>query len=494
MPLEASLLAYGMPTRALFLSKDEKALDALSQVLSDLDVSFELVQESSFALKRIAAHHFEMILVDCDNEQSATPIFASARNSSVNQATISVAVVEGKNGVANAFRLGASLVLSKPISMEQARGTLRNALAMVRKSSPEAAKSAPIAQASTPAISVPTAPLPAATTFSAPISKPAPAPPVKPAADSSHASMSAMPAPKIAEPRKSPIPAPTAMLTEGPRSGGEGSVPTKTPKAKSLGDNPALTSASRHPAPPTFGMPAEKDKSARKVSPFLLAAVAVALIAVGVYGYSMVNPGFRGLLTAQFANMGSKIGLAPKPHPVAQRPQPAAPQKSAEPAAQAAAPAPDVPAADAATSPPADGFAPSAQAAPAQGFTSSPAQQKSAPVILSTSATANEKPGTESEPLVVPEDVADSHVSYRVQPTYPESARKKGLKGSVVLNVSTDKDGNISGLEVVSGNALLANAAVAAVKQWRYQAYYHNGQPSEFQTQVTVHFPQPAQR
>src|ERR1700733_6045634 len=109
-----------MPTRALFLSRDEKALDAISQVLSDLEVSFEFVQEPSFAAKRVSSHHFDMILVDCDNEQNATQVFASAKNSSVNQGTISVAVVEGKTGVANAFRLGASLVLSKPISMEQA--------------------------------------------------------------------------------------------------------------------------------------------------------------------------------------------------------------------------------------------------------------------------------------------------------------------------------------------------------------------------------------
>ena len=480
--------------RALLLSKDEKALDAISQVLSDLDVSFELVQESSLALKRIGAHHFDMLLVDCDNEQNATHVFASTKNSTINQGTISVAVVEGKNGVANAFRLGASLVLSKPISMEQARGTLRNALAMVRKSSPEAPKSAPMAPASSPTVSGPTVPAPTATTLTTPAPKPAPAPPAKPAAEPSHASMSATPTPKIAEPLKSTLPTTAPMSTESPR-GGEGALQTRTPKAKSLSlvsDDLAISPPSRHPAPPTFGMPAEKEKSDRKVSPLLLGALAVALIAAGVYGYSTVNPGFRSLLTSQFASLESMVGLAPKPHPVAQVPQPTAPPKPAAPAAQAAAPAVAPPAAEAATNQQADGFAQPAQAA--QGFASTSAPQKSAPVILATSATTSEKPAVESEPLVVAEDVADTHLAYRVQPSYPETARKKGVKGSVVLNASVDKDGNVSGLEVVSGNALLANAAVTAVKQWRYQAYYHNGAPAEFQTQVTVHFPQPAQR
>jgi TonB family protein len=271
----------------------------------------------------------------------------------------------------------------------------------------------------------------------------------------------------------------------------------KTSKVKSLSlvsDDLSSNSISRHPAPPTFGMAAEKERSARKVSRVLLGAVAVALVAAGVYGYSMVNPGFQGLLTSQFANLESMVGLAPKPQPVAQMPRPAAPAKPATPATQPATTSSGVALpTEAAASQQADGFSQPSQTAPSQGFASNAPAQKSAPVILTTSATTAQKSAVESEPPVVADDVADSHVAYRVQPTYPEAARKKGVKGSVVLNASIDKDGNVSGLEVVSGNAQLANAAVAAVKQWRYQVYYHNGQPAEFQTQVTVQFPQPAQ-
>jgi len=492
VPLQAPLLAYGMPTRALFLSKDEKALDAVSQVLSDLDVSFEFVQEPSFAVKRVASHHFDVILVDCDNEQSATQVFSSAKNSSLNQTTISVAVVEGKNGVANAFRLGASLVLSKPISMEQARGTLRNALAMVRKSSPEAPKSTPTAQVSSPTISAPAVTAPAASTFSAPVPKAMQ--PVKPAAEPAHAPVAPAPVPKISDSLlKTTLPSP--ISTETAHATDDHSLAAKTSRGRSLSlvsDDLGSNTPSRHPAPPTFGMPAEKEKSARRVSPFLLGAVAVALVAAGVYAYSMVNPGFQSLLKSQFASVEAMVGLAPKPQPVAQMPRPT-PPKPVVPADQPTPGAAST--SDSAASQQPDGFGQPAQPAPSQGFASSAAPQKSAaPVIVSTSATTAQKPAVDSEPLVVADDVADGHVAYRVQPTYPETARKKGVKGSVILNASIDKDGNVSGLEVVSGNAQLANAAVAAVKQWRYEAYYHNGQPAEFQTQVTVHFPQPAQR
>ncbi len=481
-----------MPTRALFLSKDEKALDAVSQVLSDLEVSFELIQEASFAAKRVAGHHFDMILVDCDNEQSATQIFTSAKNSSLNQSTISVAVVDGKNGVANAFRLGASLVLSKPISMEQARGTLRNALAMLRKSSPEAPKSAPVAQVPNPTISAPVVTAPVTSTFSAPVPKPAQ--PAKPVVEPVSAAVTPAPVPKISESMlKTTLPSPTHAET--PHSD-DGSSAPKVAKTKSLSlvsDDLGSSSTSRHPAPPTFGMTAEKEKSERKTSPVLLGAVAIALIAAGVYGYSMVNPGFQSLLTSQFTNLEVMVGLVPKPQPVAQLLRPTPPPK---PAVAATQPAPAATASsDTATNQQPDGFAQPSATTPSQGFASSAAPQKSAaPVILSTSAPTTPKATAESEPLAVAEDAADSHVSYRVQPAYPEGARKKGVKGSVVLNASIDKDGNVSGLEVVSGNPQLASAAVAAVKQWRYEAYFHNGQPSEFQTQVTVRFPQPAQR
>src|SRR5215467_5214798 len=126
-----------MPTRAFLLSPDERALDAITQILSELEVSFELFHDPSTAAKRVSSQHFDLLFVDCDNEQHGSHVFASARKSDANQAPIAIAIVDGKNGVASAFRLGASLVLSKPVSMEQARGTVRNALAILRKAVPE---------------------------------------------------------------------------------------------------------------------------------------------------------------------------------------------------------------------------------------------------------------------------------------------------------------------------------------------------------------------
>src|SRR5215813_4490435 len=126
-----------MATRAFLLCGDEKAVHAISQILDELEVSFEHSGEPPFALKRLPAQRFDLLIVDCDNAQNATQVFNSARASSLNKNSIAIAIVEGKAGVPNAFRLGASLVLTKPVSLEQARNTLRTGVGMTRKESTE---------------------------------------------------------------------------------------------------------------------------------------------------------------------------------------------------------------------------------------------------------------------------------------------------------------------------------------------------------------------
>src|SRR5215470_19542860 len=127
-----------MATRALLLCGDEKAVLAITQILDELEISFEHSSEPPFALKRLATRHFDLLIVDCDNVQNATQVFNSARSSNLNKASIAIAIVEGKAGVPSAFRLGASLVLTKPVSLEQARNTLRTGIGMTKKDAAEA--------------------------------------------------------------------------------------------------------------------------------------------------------------------------------------------------------------------------------------------------------------------------------------------------------------------------------------------------------------------
>src|SRR5438270_11829938 len=137
-----------MSYQALLFCSDEKTARVVTQVLTELDFSVDTCNEPFAAVKKLMAQHFDAVVVDCDNEQNATLLFKSARNSGSNQNSLSVALVEGQAGVAKAFRIGANLVLTKPINVEQSKGTLRVARGLLRKA--EAAKPT-VAQVSTPA-------------------------------------------------------------------------------------------------------------------------------------------------------------------------------------------------------------------------------------------------------------------------------------------------------------------------------------------------------
>ena len=79
----------------------------------------------------------------------------------------------------------------------------------------------------------------------------------------------------------------------------------------------------------------------------------------------------------------------------------------------------------------------------------------------------------------------------RVEPEYPEQAKLEHIEGPVVLGILVGSDGLVKGLNVVSGDLQLVNAASDAVKQWRFKPYLLNGKAVEFETRVTVNFALP---
>jgi periplasmic protein TonB len=77
----------------------------------------------------------------------------------------------------------------------------------------------------------------------------------------------------------------------------------------------------------------------------------------------------------------------------------------------------------------------------------------------------------------------------KVEPQYPQMAKIARVQGAVVLAALIGKDGTIQNLHVVStASPLLNQAALDAVKQWKYKPYILNGEPVEVDTNVTVNF------
>ena len=92
--------------------------------------------------------------------------------------------------------------------------------------------------------------------------------------------------------------------------------------------------------------------------------------------------------------------------------------------------------------------------------------------------------------LLVPRisHVMEGNLIRRVQPEYPALAKQARIQGTVVLRAVIDREGAIQDLQVVIGHPLLVQAAINAVRQWRYRPYYLNDQAVEVETQVTVNF------
>jgi TonB family protein len=599
-----------MATRAFLLCGDEKAVQAVTQILDELEVSFEHSSEPAFSLKRLATQRFDLLVVDCDNAQNATQVFNSARASSQNKTSIAIAIVEGKAGVPNAFRLGASLVLTKPVSLEQARNTLRTGIGMTRKEGQDIKPTAPVtapvasATASAPVISAPNA-APVVPAPVAPLRPPAVVTPVSVAPPAPPApsvltrapeppKVSAPPAPVVekpvlprpvvpvaptqeykpaltnfTEPKAQPAPVPAISLTKaatataGPAASKDfdsvfasspadkgtavkatnvkeiKTVPEDLKDVKSptlsivdpLAEEDALDPVKDHGVPSFGAMGKQPFAGMEKLEPsggggkgWLIAALVVLVLAGAGCGAWLTQPSFRKFVAWEYLNTMSKIGAlrgqpqtsaatplmpAPAPAPAAAQPVAISPSPAADAAGMGnatenannaaasgtAAATSDASATNQPTSQsPADSNAqktPSVQ--PAKQDTSSN-HSAASPSLVKASASLP-APATAKAPssdlLEVPEDFADDQIVRRVHPTYPKQAVARKLHGTVVLQAIVNKQGKVDSLQLVSGDPLLAQAAASAVKQWRYKPYSHNGEPTDFQTRVTVDFKAP---
>jgi protein TonB len=88
-------------------------------------------------------------------------------------------------------------------------------------------------------------------------------------------------------------------------------------------------------------------------------------------------------------------------------------------------------------------------------------------------------------------DGAERSLIHRVEPQYPAEAKARHIQGPVVLDIQVMGDGAVGKVAVVSGDPLLTQSAIDAVKQWRYQPELENGREIESQARVTVKFTLP---
>ena len=137
---------------ALLLSPDDQAVSAITSVLEEMSVTCERPLDGASAAQKLNSNRFDLVLVDCENLAAAKLIFDVCRNRKGAGRPVPVAVVDGRAGLPTAFRLGAELILTKPVAKDQARITIRTAISRVkREDAGQAEGASPVAEKAVPA-------------------------------------------------------------------------------------------------------------------------------------------------------------------------------------------------------------------------------------------------------------------------------------------------------------------------------------------------------
>ena len=91
-------------------------------------------------------------------------------------------------------------------------------------------------------------------------------------------------------------------------------------------------------------------------------------------------------------------------------------------------------------------------------------------------------------PLRVAPETMEMRIVSRIEPIYPEEARRTGKQGLAVLDVVVGADGAVTQLRPVSGDTLLVKAATDAVRAWKFEPYQFSGHAVEVETTIAVEF------
>jgi len=568
-----------MGYQALLFCPDEKLARVVSQVFTELDFTVEPVHEPFAAVKKLMSQRYDAIVVDCENEQNASLLFKSARNSSSNQSSLAIALVEGQAGVAKSYRIGANLVLTKPINVEQAKGTLRVARGLLRKNQDAAAgatgsnaastaakipaqrtensapqrRDTPTAIAPIEAADVPdVVDLPAAVTAAAPIVASAPvvaAPAMSTAVPTTAVPVTVVPIHDEDEPIVNTAvsaqrPASPANSAFGSASAAAPAPARETPFLAAQSTKAEAASAhsfrdAAHSAPefmayepaptvsstlisdgPSFGALDDHDSAGSGgKKKLLIAAGVLALAACGYFGYQRFGntnaspasqiaasqetpqhapareavPATTTFPTGTASMRASSTGKASALKSSAELP----PEKSST--GDGSSSATDLP--DSEPTIKITNAAPvhvksstgsaknrthSEDAAPPAPSTIAAATDNGLSAILTSATPVLPKPAQST--VRISQGVSQGLLIKRVPPKYPQAAKATHTQGEVRIEATINKEGIVLNPKVLHGDAVLAHAAVEAVRQWRYKPYYLDGQPVEIQTEITINF------
>jgi len=469
---------------ALLLSPDDQAVSAITGVLEEMSVSCERPLDGASAAQKLSSQSFDFVLVDCENLPAAKLIFDVCRRGRNGINPVPIAIVDGRAGLPTAFRLGAELILTKPVSKDQARSTIRTAVSRLRREEPARAPQTPEVPPDAATAAQPQErALAAAAAVSAQPAKPPDARP-KAAIETVPASAKSTVVEAMVAAPAAPLPQPASKAKRAADDLFEVSKPTPPMK---LSDDPVMADLERGDvAPPAAPVFSSYEAAPPKGRGPLVAVLILALAGGGVYTAWMYQPGFRAIVQPQIDHVLALAGIASqqKAVPTPLTPAKIAAQTSAGKSAPATPVAPSTASsADVAQQNGTGAATDSLEVVPAP--LESPADSKKAEAASSPDG---ELPG-EKGAVILSSKGAENRLVHRVPPTLPKGAPAQG--DTVVLKAVVDDNGKVESVSLVEGNPTLAAAAMLAVKQWRYRPYVRDGKNLPFQTVVLVDFQQP---
>lgn len=101
---------------------------------------------------------------------------------------------------------------------------------------------------------------------------------------------------------------------------------------------------------------------------------------------------------------------------------------------------------------------------------------------------SNKEPAAPAAPLPVGGDVKQAKLISRVNPVYPTLAKNQHVAGNVTIDALIDASGRVTTMKVISGPAMLHQAAMDALKQWKYEPAMLDGKPVPMHLTVTLQF------
>jgi protein TonB len=103
-------------------------------------------------------------------------------------------------------------------------------------------------------------------------------------------------------------------------------------------------------------------------------------------------------------------------------------------------------------------------------------------------AVGSKGPAAPAAPIPVGGAVVQAQLLSRVAPTYPQLAKNQHISGDVRIDALIDANGHVTTMKVISGPTLLHQAAMDALKQWKYQPASLDGKPVPMHLTVTLQF------